>query len=257
MDASGNLYGAAANGGDLPACNCGLVFELVKPTIPGGLWAEQTLYRFGTVPNDAVNPGPYLVLHAGALYGLAAGGGPPGYGAVFQLARQSGVWTETVLHRFNGEDGLYLSGGLSADGAGNLYGTLNVGGDAACFCGVVFELSPPAVAGDPWQDTVLYNFTRGADGAFPEGKLWRSALGDLYGITKWPGTTNSLGEAFKLSAPGASGGTWSLTVLHDFAGEPSDARGSDSELTPSHGRLYGTSIQGGRENYGAVFSVVP
>ena len=64
---------------------------------------------------------------------------------VFELSpRQEGGWTETVLHNFSGSnDGgnLPLSGSLTFDAAGNLYGTTNEGGITSA-TGTVFELSP-------------------------------------------------------------------------------------------------------------------
>ena len=50
-------------------------------------------------------------------------------------------------------------GGLIRDSAGNLYGTTNGGG--ASDAGVVFKVDTSG------NETVLYSFTGGADGAIP------------------------------------------------------------------------------------------
>jgi uncharacterized repeat protein (TIGR03803 family) len=48
---------------------------------------------------------------------------------------------------------------------GVLYGTANGGGDNGA--GLVFELDPPAVPGDPWTENILHAFTGGTDGGSP------------------------------------------------------------------------------------------
>src|ERR1700730_2097295 len=79
--------------------------------------------------------------------------------------------------------------------AGNLYGTTEFGG--ASGQGVVFKLSPGGT------ETVLYSFTGGNDGAFPNdiGSLVADRAGNLYGTTLFGGTTGS-GVVFKPTGPG-------------------------------------------------------
>src|SRR5580698_8992210 len=80
-----------------------------------------------------------------------------------------------TLHSFTGgKDGAEPVASLVADAAGNLYGTTTIGGaNTNCLggpekgCGVVFELSPPHTIGGVWQETILYRFSGGADGASP------------------------------------------------------------------------------------------
>ena len=48
-DANGNLYGAAAFGGNAALCGgngCGVLFELTPPANGQKAWSESTLYRF-------------------------------------------------------------------------------------------------------------------------------------------------------------------------------------------------------------------
>src|SRR5262249_51459681 len=101
---------------------------------------------------------------------------------------------ETVLHRFTGgSDGAFPVGGLVRDKAGNLYGTTSLGGDLDnCTnqgfpgCYVVFRLDRAG------NETVLYSFTGGADGASPGfGSLVRDTAGNLYG-TDSPGAGNGV-----------------------------------------------------------------
>lgn len=88
LDADGNLYGTAANGGASRCfgAGCGVVFEIA----PGG--GESVLHNFtggagGFQPGGALAWGP-----SGELYGVATGGGdtncipPNGCGIVFRLS---------------------------------------------------------------------------------------------------------------------------------------------------------------------------
>jgi uncharacterized repeat protein (TIGR03803 family) len=63
---------------------------------------------------------------------------------------------ETVLYSFPGTDGSGPWAGVIRDPEGNLYGTTTGGG--AADAGVVYKLD------DSGEETVLYNFTGGADG---------------------------------------------------------------------------------------------
>ena len=68
------------------------------------------------------------------------------------------------------------------DSAGNLYGTTTGGG--AANAGVVYKLDTTG------QETVLYSFTGGADGANPDAGVIRDSAGNLYGTTTDGGTAN-------------------------------------------------------------------
>jgi uncharacterized repeat protein (TIGR03803 family) len=259
IDAAGNLYGTTQFGGPkAKTCTtCGVVFELVKPETSGQLWAERVLYNFGLVAHDGAGPSPDVLLRGGMLYGTTQGGGAQDLGTVFQLAPHTGLWTETILHNFNFSEGIVPQGGLIADAAGNLFGTLPA--ESGC-CGSIFELSPPAVAGGEWQETTLYVFKGLSDGARPDGPLWRDSLGDLFGTTTNRGEKqhNGAGTVFKLKPPAVSGGAWTFVLLHDFGTTPDDGGAPEGGLILQNGLLYGTTQSGGgAANMGAVFSVVP
>jgi len=68
----------------------------------------------------------------GALYGTTLFGGESGYGTVFQLIPPAtgGLWTETVLHSFSGEngDGASPLAGVVLGANGVLYGVTLGGG---------------------------------------------------------------------------------------------------------------------------------
>lgn len=152
------------------------------------------------------------------------------------IATQSSqAQTFSLLHTFSGvPDGAFPSG-LLEDAAGNLYGTTGQGGitsgvcasagvDGLMGCGTVFMLDRTGA------ETVLYRFTGGADGQFPNAGLVRDSAGNLYGTTQ-SGGASSNGTVFKLYPTGT------LTVLHNpgaLAGLVMDAAGN----------LYGTTSEG-------------
>jgi uncharacterized repeat protein (TIGR03803 family) len=157
---------------------------------------------------------------------------------------------EKVLYSFknDGVDGRGPYSGLTADAAGNLYGTTQLGGAyrsgcAGYGCGTVFELSPSA--GAKWTETVLYSFTGGDDGSQPYAGLIFDTAGNLYGTTGYGGDFGQ-GTVFEL-APEADG-TWTETVLHGFA--PTDGSPLDSLIFDAAGNLYGTTV-------GTVFELSP
>jgi uncharacterized repeat protein (TIGR03803 family) len=250
-DGDGNFYGTTVYGGTRDA---GVVFELVAPHTTGGIWSERVLHHFGAAAGDGAIPGPNLLLRGGALYGVTTRGGAHKKGIVFRLTRKPGAWTETILHDFAGGDGAAPAGGLIADESGNLYGTTETGG--ANGWGTVYELSPPAIAGDSWQENVLYSFTLKADGGVPYAGLRRNKLGNLYGVTTSGGGG---GSVFEIKPPVNPGGAWTFVFLHDFDVN-NDSDGISPYSTPAfvNGVLYGTtSTKKTAVNYGTVFSVVP
>jgi uncharacterized repeat protein (TIGR03803 family) len=89
VDASGNLFGAAAFGGSSNCSGgCGIVFELVNSS---GSYTEKVLYSF-TGSDDGANPAASLVMDtSGKLYGTAYFGGSSncsgGCGTVFEVTQ--------------------------------------------------------------------------------------------------------------------------------------------------------------------------
>lgn len=189
-----NLYGTTLDGG---SSSEGTVFELTAPAKLGQPWTETVLYSF-TGGKDGGKPYAGLIFDkAGALYSTTGLGGSGGFGAVFKLAPPTvtgGAWTESVLFDFGGgPDGSYARYGLVFDAKGNLYSTTGVGTTNS---GVVFELTPPLVAGGLWTETVLWTFTGGSDGGDTTAGL---ALknGVLYGTTSLGGLL-SKGTVFEV-----------------------------------------------------------
>jgi uncharacterized repeat protein (TIGR03803 family) len=206
FDASGALYGTTA-GGNTTCLDCGTVFKLTPPLIPGGAWIYTVLHVFSG--SEGLSSNGLIFDASGALYGTTNGGGSNticpfnvdfGCGTVFKLAPPStegGAWTHTVLYVFGGIDGAEPVAGLVIDGSGALYGTtFTGGGNTSCGgCGTVFKLTPPSTAGGAWTHTVLHAFD-GNDGSYPEAGLIMNA-GALYGTTLYGGSSG-YGTVFKL-----------------------------------------------------------
>jgi uncharacterized repeat protein (TIGR03803 family) len=235
-DSSGNLYGTTNQGGvytNFCLFGCGTVFKVDSSG------KETVLYAF-TGPADGFEPYQGLVRDsAGNLYGTNWLGGATGAGTVFKV---DPTGTETVLYTFTGPtDGAAPYGGLVRDAKGNLYGTTYGGGSA--FWGTVFKLDPTGT------ETVLYNFTGGADGGTPEAGLIRDSAGNLYGTT-FLGGAAGFGTVFKVNTQGQE------TVLHSFAGAPDGYNPSWGSLVRDPaGNLYGTTQTGGASDFGIVFKI--
>jgi uncharacterized repeat protein (TIGR03803 family) len=243
MDSAGSLYGTTEEGG---ASGNGTVYKL------DSTGAETVLYSF-TADNDGQFPYGSLVMDsAGNLYGTTLNGGNSrtcsSCGIIFKLSpTTSGPWQETVLHSFAGGTGAIADGqhpyaGLALSTTGHLYGTTRDGGSAAC--GTVFEVDTTG------HEKVLYSFAGGtSDGCTPVSVLLIDA-GNLYGTTANDGAFSG-GIIFELTQSGAE------TILHNF--NPStDGSGPVAGLTQGpKGSLYGTNANGGINNFGTVFELVP
>jgi uncharacterized repeat protein (TIGR03803 family) len=99
--------------------------------------------------------------------------------------------------------------------------------------------------------TVLHTFAGApADGANPIGGLVLGADGNFYGTTA-QGGANGNGTIFELTP------CHTETVLYSFGGVTNDAASPDADLIEVGGTFYGTTIFGGLDGHGAVFSFTP
>jgi uncharacterized repeat protein (TIGR03803 family) len=272
LSATGNLYGTTYSGG---LSGLGVVFQFSLATSD-----ERILYNFqgGT---DGANPQSGLLADEGRkFFGTTYQGGAPGYGTVFQLTLgKGGVWNEKVLYSFTGgADGGVPNPGLFLDrsGSGILYGSTFWGGNIDdCLesgypagCGVVFSLTPPTQAGQPWTEAVLYAFTGATpDGAHPYPNLIIGVGGTLYGTTLSGGTREDncftaayrgCGTIFRLSPPAESGGDWTNMILHVFRNSDGGSPYGMIRGPAGSGVFYGTTSFGGTSGlYGTVFQFQP
>jgi uncharacterized repeat protein (TIGR03803 family) len=253
MDQSGNLYGTTAAGwtynSDCGSPGCGTVFEVQ----PDG--TKNTLYLFQGGTDGAVPIGPLIADSAGNLYGTTLGGGgcsfdQLGCGTVFEVTPNG---QESILYAFQeGAGGQGPLGGVIMDSTGNLYGTTQFAGTAAC-CGVVFEI--PAGGG---SENVLYSFRGGSDGSNPMAGVIMDPKGNLYGTTEIGGGSGKgckyiqfgagCGTVFKLTPEGKEKVLFAFSLKY---GQLPEAR----LLLGKNGTLYGTTTQGGGHKDGVVFEV--
>jgi len=156
LDASGNLYGTTAQGGDL-SCNdgagCGIAFKLIPKG--NGSWAEKVLHVFKENRKGSSPQGTFALDASGNLYNTAYQGGELtcyydeyGCGIVFELEKSGTRTTEKIIYAFDydGHDGSGPTAGIIFDASGNMYGTASRGGKGcgadANGCGTVFEITP-------------------------------------------------------------------------------------------------------------------
>lgn len=259
LDAAGNLYGTTYYGGS-SSCNdgygtgCGVVFELTPQA--GGGWSETVLYNFSASGGDGNYPeGNVIVDSAGHLYGSTSAGGTYTFGTAFELLPGSGgIWTEQIIHSFNGNDGSYPVGNLIFDGAGNLYGTTtgNIPNGST-----VFELVLNQRGG--WTTKVLHYFNISGDGVYPQAGVIFDKAGNLYGTTLGGGSDTcyvGCGVVFELEPK--DGGSWREKVLHRFTKNGKDGDFPTCNLVfDNAGNLYGTTQNGGAYVEGTVFELRP
>ena len=278
FDQNGNLFGTTYAGGtacsDSGPTGCGTFFQLSPPAATGGTWTESVIYRFD--PSFYGGPSAGLIVDSkGNLYGTAVNDGPGGEGTAYKLAQTSAGWKRKVLHAFGGNaDGGYPWAGLTAGKGSALYGaTAGYGGEVGDG-GTAFKLTPPASSGGAWTENILYVFpgengyTRG-----PFGSLLANPAGILFGMTPSGGNGSCVvggwlgcGTVFQLTPPTTTGGTWTHTTLHSFAGGADDGSIPYGSLIfgPGHA-LYGTTYGGGSgtcsqpspSGCGTVFVIMP
>jgi uncharacterized repeat protein (TIGR03803 family) len=109
--------------------------------------------------------------------------------------------------------------------------------------GTAFKLAPDGT------ETILHNFTGGADGSQPVAELLLDSAGNLYGTT-FGGGDFLAGTVFKIDSTG------NFSVLHSFNGndgtEPQAGLVQDAA-----GNLYGTTSLFGETTHGTVFELDP
>src|SRR5579872_1234412 len=161
------------------------------------------------------------------------------------LAGNALASNEKILHTFTAGDGSYPVAALIADQSGNLYGTTRYGG--ANGQGTVYELTNSKGV---WNETILYSFAGGDDGASPAASVVFDTAGNLYGTTRLGGHHN-VGTVFKLAHVN---GSWNESVLYSFTGG-NDGGSPQAALTIVDSALIGTTPAGGAYANGTVFGL--
>ena len=234
---NGEFYGTTGYGGAnncAPIGGCGTVFKIT----PSG--TLTTLYRFDGP--DGLSPNGLIQATNGDLYGSTYYGGanncaPYGCGTIFKITPSGAL---TTLHRFDGTDGAYPDAQLIQAANGAIYGTTQEGGDAGN--GLIFKITLSGTL------TTLYTFG-GPDGEDPNG-LVQATDGDFYGTTLGGGA-NFGGTIFKITPSGT------LTTLYNNCNPGNGcADGQYNGLfQATNGTFYGTTVDGGTNGDGIVFSI--
>jgi len=237
FDRAGNLYGATPIGGEY---GHGAVYKLT-PSNAG--WTETAIYSFSGLDGSAPYGGPVFDA-AGNLYGTTSAGGTSGLGTVYRLQQTGLSWTETVLHNFQGNDGMTPGTGVVLDAVGDLYGTTQAGGTVGD--GTAFELT--TIGQGNWSLRTLLPFQgTGLQGSYRT--LTMDSAGNLYGTSATDGAYH-LGSVFKMTF---SNGAWQYTSLHDFTGGSDGANPYGTLSFDAAGNIYGTAENGGMYGNGVVF----
>ena len=222
----------------------------------------ELVYSFKKQDHGAVDAaGPLSIGSDGTVYGTTPNDWVDGQGlfydgTVFELSSGSGSFS--VVHKFDGGDGMSPMTGVIEDSDGALYGTTPIGGTGGAFCspsygcGVLFRLTRN---GSTWSEKTLHVFgSKAADGQYPSGPLLLYG-GKLYGVTNGGGPYVSAcagwdGECGTIYRIGIDGSGY--TILYNFTGGSNTNFPSGPLATDGDGNLYGTTDFGGSTNCDSI-----
>jgi uncharacterized repeat protein (TIGR03803 family) len=216
----GNFYGTTTDGGTsgLP-----VMFRMT----PAGVF---------TVVYDGAGGG-LLQATDGMIYGFSTVS--TFYGSAFKMDLTGKV---TILAPFYlNTEGAHPSALIQATD-GNLYGTTTRGGPVDS--GTVFAMTPAGTV------TTLHSFALPEEFQPEPNSLLQATDGNFYGTTARGGSAYR-GTVFRMTPAGA------YTMLHAFAGGPTDGAYPGSLIQAADGNFYGTTGGGGTADLGTVFKMTP
>jgi uncharacterized repeat protein (TIGR03803 family) len=224
------LYGTTTAGGS--SFNGGTVF---KVDTNGDNYAIIRSF----VPASGVNPVGAVALSGSTLYGVTTSGGSNNFGTVFKV--NTGGSGYTNLHVFGSAPDARTPVGSLVLAGSTLYGTTTFGGSNSL--GTVFKINT-----DGSGYTLLRSFPAAPEDGFnPYGALILSGS-TLYGTTQFGNLSN--GTVFRIETNGTG-----FAVLYDFGLIAGDGYYPKGTLTLSNFTLYGTTSQGGSNDFGTVFEI--
>ena len=204
----GNFYGTttASGGAGGMGVQDGTVFRLTPQGALTTIAVFPSNGSLGAGPSGQMVEGP-----DGAFYGTTYGLGLAP--VIFRVTKSGQL---SVIHTLTSTEGLTNLSSLFLASDGKLYGVAATGGDPThCNapynyggCGTLFSVTTTGTF------QVLYNFTGGATGAFPNAVI-QDSDGNLVGVTGGDGQTGSAaGVLFKSTFPtGAETGPIQLTLF--------------------------------------------
>lgn len=194
------------------------------------------LYHFSGNPDGGYEIGQ-LITDSTFLYGMTYGGGPDGIGTIFRIMPDGTGYTN--LFNFSDTTGAGPHGALVSDG-NFMYGMTYMGGTNY---GTIFKIMP-----DGTGFSTLLNFS-GINGAYPFGDLFFDGT-YLYGMTTSGGTFYN-GNIFRINPDGTG-----FVNLHSFP-DTVNGRRPYGHLVSDGTFLYGMTNQGGIEDIGTIFKIMP
>jgi uncharacterized repeat protein (TIGR03803 family) len=250
IEDDGFLCGSTLSGG---SAGFGTVYSLAPPATGQTAWTETILYNF-TGRADGAAPYDGLTAYENLLFGVSLGGVDNGNGSnVFMIVNDgSGYIEQTILTNSVGE--IYNGDLLVDKSTGLVFGTSQNGG--AHGYGYVFQLTQ---SGSAWTMADIWDFTGGADGAYPNGGL-AGRTGDLFGTTQGGGASiGCCGVLFELRQEYANDPLYSEITWHAFnTSDSTDGSIPVAGLYQNANRnLWGTTTVGGLDNLGTVFELYP
>jgi uncharacterized repeat protein (TIGR03803 family) len=228
-------------------CTVAMLSTLALIPIPSAeAQTFQVIYSFTGHASSQHPIAGVTVDRRGNLFGTTAwgGGSNNGSGTVYELRRTQSGFLYNKLHDFgNGTDGSFPWAGVTIGPNGSLYGTTYDGGTTGN--GIVYNLQPPASfchsTSCPWNETILYNFTRGSDGGDAQAGVTFDRSGNLYGANVNGGSGN-VGVVFEMTS---SNGGWTYQVIYPFTNGHDGGNPSSLLQLDTAGNLYGTAAVGG------------
>jgi uncharacterized repeat protein (TIGR03803 family) len=274
FDANGNMYGTTFSRG---VNDVGTVWELTASgtyKVLHSFGGANVGYADGTTGPDGDHPFAGVANDKlGDLYGTASYGGEWADGIIWEITADGKYhdvhdfgWMVKDASGTTVRDGMNPTwGGISFDGAGNMYGTTEQGGvywDNRSQNGSVWRLTPSGVY------TLLHSFggtvtntdgSSGPDGTSPEGTVIFDQAGNMYGTTD-SGGAGSLGMLWEITAGG------NYIDRHDFAMDLAyegiiqyqldGAAPGGHVIMDNEGYLYGTA-GGGTYQCGILWEMAP
>ncbi|MDB6131734.1 MAG: hypothetical protein JWM04_2841, partial [Verrucomicrobiales bacterium] len=235
-DGNGTFYGTTINGGNSDE---GTVYTVKED---GSGYA--VLHHFSSSNSQGFYPYAGLLrADDGLLYGTLQYGGSGSGGTVFKMNPNGSGFA--IIHEFSGGtvDGNNPITGLVQGPDGALYGTTPSGGLHSQ--GIVYRLTR-----DGTSFSLQHSFAGGsADGSNPQSKLTVGKDGVLYGTTR-EGGSGFAGTVYKINPNGTG-----FLLLHSFLGNQDGAFPQSEVLQASDNNLYGTTINGGPADAGAIYKL--
>jgi len=225
------LYGTASAGG---TNDLGTIFKI----LPNGTGFSKLLDFAGST--NGSKPKSSMLFDGNFLYGMTYKGGPSDKGIIFKIQPNGTGFIDLndFAHDINGANPY---GGLISDGT-FLYGMTTGGG--LNNVGVLFKIMP-----DGTGFLKLHDFGGTFDGTYPGGSLVFDGT-YLYGMTNLGGNHNK-GTIFKILPDGTG-----YIKLLDFAGVSNGAKPFGSLIFDGT-FLYGMTNDGGNNNLGTIFKILP